>query len=116
MYLFSKSLKFHLKTEVIFIIKMKNRGNSSEKETADYLQGSFNVQNSKGLDLLKSISNEDLKNESIEDLCRILSILINKPFTRNSKRRKALMIKWIDDYYDLCEPYVNQLSFICMDA
>lgn len=95
---------------------MKNRGNSSEKETADFLQGSFIVQNSKGLDLLKSISNEDLKNKSIENLCCILSIFINKPFPRNFRRRKSLMIKWIDDYYDLCEPYVNQLQFVCIDA
>lgn len=86
------------------------RGTSSEKEIADAILSDFNAKKSKAFKLLKLTSIDDIDNISLGKLCYALSICIEQKIPRNYKRRKELMIKWIDDYYDLCLKYIKYIK------
>lgn len=88
-----------------------NRRTATEKDNSIHLLGDFDVQKSKGLKLLRMITSHDLTKDSILAICLTLSICIDKRLPRDYKRRKNLLVKWIDTYYDLCLPYVLNLSF-----
>lgn len=88
-----------------------NRRTYSEKFFSNYLQGDFVAEGSNGQKLLRMVTEQNLTLESIKIICMMLSKFIDKPVTRNDKRRKVLLIKWLDTNYDACLPYMSQLSF-----
>lgn len=88
-----------------------NRRTATEAANSNHLQGNFDAGNSKGLDLLRSITDDNLTKKSILTVCLALSGLIKKPLLRDYKRRKTLLIKWIDDNYEQCALYMPYLSF-----
>lgn len=88
-----------------------NRRTTTEKDNSDYLLGDFDVLNSNGMKLLRIISPQELTKDSILAVCLTLKYCIDKPLPRDYIRRKSLLIKWLDSYYDLCLPYIQNFSF-----
>lgn len=93
--------------------KVINRRTATERDNSDFLLGDFNVETSKGLQFLKMINEDNLTKESIQGICEFFSKLTGQPVLRDYKRRKALLIKWIDENYDNCLHYAKYLVFEC---
>jgi hypothetical protein len=87
-----------------------SRRRNSEKEIADAHLGSFNVATSRGWYLVMRMTKG--RNPSLPVLIRLaelLSAMSQIQFPRDMRRRRALIVKWIDDHFN---PFALLVSII----
>jgi hypothetical protein len=73
----------------------------SEKEVADAHMGDFDVETSRGWGLaMEMMKGKDPPALVLPRLAQILSMVSSIRFPRDMRRRRGLIIKWIDDSFD----------------
>lgn len=86
----------------------------SEKIVSLSLLNGYTARGSRGEKLIEDITGcsiNQLHRHSITRMAEFFSILIDKNFPRNYRRRKELIVKWFDDYEEEIIPYLSCISF-----
>jgi hypothetical protein len=87
------------------------RGTISEHELADFNQGNFMAQGSRGLSLIRDkFPDGFLSRRLLLSFATIISGLANRPLPRDLTRRQILLVKWLDEGYDILKPYAQFVS------
>lgn len=84
-----------------------NRSLMSEKQIADFRQGRFVPDGSRGKSLLENLYDGELTRRSLYSFTTLLAALAGIKLPRDFTRRKDLLIKWLDDNYDKVQPYAQ---------
>jgi hypothetical protein len=89
------------------------RGRISEQELADFNQGSFMAEGSRGLSLIREkFPDGFLSRRLLLSFATIISGLANRPLPRDLTRRQILLLKWLDDGYDALKPYMQFVTIV----
>jgi hypothetical protein len=100
-----RNAEMPLKGEWTFTSQMNSAGPSgqchSEKEISDAHMGDFDVETNRGWGLaMEMTKGKDPSALVLLRLAQVLSMVSNIRFPRDMRRRRGLIIKWIDDSFD----------------
>ena len=93
-----------------FLPFLKFRHEYGESDRASKLQGSFGGWNSRIGEYLSSRFGQKLTRDSLLMLALTCSMLTELPLPRDYKRRKCLLLKWMDMNYDQCMQYLPYIE------
>lgn len=86
------------------VTRIKRKRAFSERDMAQMILGDFRVGGSNAERLLSSLMSDcsavDFTRDSLRSLCLMFSSLTGIYLSRNMKRGKQVLMKWIDDNYD----------------
>ena len=75
------------------------------------LLGDFKVEGSMGQQLIERITgHKDLRRESLQSLTTFLSVLINVRVPRDYRRKKPLLVKWLNEHYHEILPHIHDVT------
>lgn len=85
-----------------------NRRMLTEREISQTLLDDFVVEGSLGQQLIERLTGgKDLRRESLVTLTSCLSVLIDSRIPRDYRRRKSLLVKWLDTHYHQIAPFLR---------
>lgn len=94
------------------VIKKMKRRQFSEKKRVEILLGDFDASKSRGLELIKYITQNNVSRFAMISVATLASILIKVPLKRDYQRKKELIIMWFDENYEKLEKIKDKF---CID-
>jgi hypothetical protein len=86
----------------------RTRTHNTEQQVSEWLLGDFQPAGSRGAMLLERVSGVSrLSLRTMLKFADIFSALSQISFGRDYKRRRDLIVKWIDDHYAELEPFAT---------
>jgi hypothetical protein len=88
--------------------RVAKRGTMSERNIADFWQGHFKAEGSRGEALLREFCPDgDMTRRSLYTFASLLASVAGVPLSRDLTRRRDLLVKWVDDNCDALRPYLS---------
>jgi hypothetical protein len=88
----------------------------SERDIAELNLGDFVPDNSRGMILARRFLPEgEMTRRLLFSCASLLAGIAHQRLPRDSTRRRDLLIKWLDDNYDVLRPYVDFFQLIPED-
>jgi hypothetical protein len=85
---------------------LRRLGVITEQEVSDHHQGTFVVEGSRGFSLLcEKFPGGKVNRQLTKSFVTVLSGLAGMKIPRDFQRRESLLVKWLDDNYDVLKPF-----------
>jgi hypothetical protein len=90
-----------------------SRNTSTERDIADFHMGDFDPELSRGISLARMVLPEgELTRRFLFSWASLLAGISHLRLPRDSTRRRDLLIKWLDDNYDVLHPFVTLFQLV----